>query len=101
MRLICSQRKHPLCRRDYVKQLFHRQKLESGLFCELTDKELKDSYVEYTLLYDTIANRITISANFLRDNFNTPRASLMSEPKAVKFEYSFDISHHLPTLYMS
>ncbi|HEN7350206.1 TPA: hypothetical protein U7J88_002103, partial [Streptococcus agalactiae] len=28
--------------------------------CELTDKELKDSYVEYTLLYDTIASRISI-----------------------------------------
>ena len=26
----------------------------------LTDKEFKDSYVEYTLLYDTIANRISI-----------------------------------------
>ena len=36
------------------------RKLESGLYCELTDKELKDSYVEYTLLYDTIANRISI-----------------------------------------
>ena len=30
------------------------------MYCELTDKELKDSYVEYTLLYDTIANRISI-----------------------------------------
>ena len=28
--------------------------------CELTDKELKDSYVEYTLLYDMIARRISI-----------------------------------------
>ena len=36
------------------------KKLESGLYCELTDKELKDSYVEYTLLYDIIANRISI-----------------------------------------
>lgn len=36
------------------------KKLESGLFCELVEKELKDSYVEYTLLYDTIANRISI-----------------------------------------
>ena len=33
---------------------------KDGLYCELTDKELKDSYVEYTLLYDTIANRISI-----------------------------------------
>jgi len=43
-------------------QLLHlEKKLESGLYCELTDKELKDSYVEYTLLYDTIANRISIA----------------------------------------
>lgn len=35
-------------------------KLESGLYCELTDKTLHDGYVEYTLLYDMIANRITI-----------------------------------------
>lgn len=45
----------------YQDQLLHlEKKLESGLYCELTDKELKDSYVEYTLLYDTIANRIYI-----------------------------------------
>ena len=44
----------------YQDQLLHlEKKLESGLYCELTDKELKDSYVEYTLLYDTIANRIS------------------------------------------
>lgn len=36
------------------------KKLESGLYCELVDKVLHDSYIEYTLLYDTIANRITI-----------------------------------------
>jgi hypothetical protein len=41
----------------YQDQLLH---LENGLYCELTGKELKDSYVEYTLLYDTIANRISI-----------------------------------------
>ena len=35
-------------------------KLESGLYCELTDKTLHDGYIEYTLLYDMIANRITI-----------------------------------------
>lgn len=45
----------------YQDQLLHlEKKLESGLYCELTNKELKDSYVEYTLLYDTIANRISI-----------------------------------------
>src|SRR5699024_6784286 len=47
--------------RIYQDQLLHlEKKLESGLYCELTDKELKDSYVEYTLLYDTIANRLSI-----------------------------------------
>ena len=45
----------------YQDQLLHlEKKLESGLYCELTDKELKDSYVEYTLLYDTISSRISI-----------------------------------------
>ena len=37
------------------------KKLETGLYCELVSKELHDSYVEYVLLYDTIANRITIN----------------------------------------
>ena len=36
------------------------KKLESGLYCELTDKILYDSFVEYTMLYDMIANRISI-----------------------------------------
>ncbi|OTO65572.1 FtsK/SpoIIIE family cell division protein [Enterococcus sp. 12E11_DIV0728] len=46
----------------YQDQLLHlEKKLETGLYCELVDKELKDSYVEYTLLYDTIANRISIN----------------------------------------
>lgn len=45
----------------YQDQLLKlEKKLESGLYCELVDKELKDSYVEYTLLYDMIANRISI-----------------------------------------
>jgi len=43
---------------DQLLQL--EKKLETGLYCELVDKELKDSYAEYVLLYDTIANRITI-----------------------------------------
>ena len=30
------------------------------LYCDLTDKTLHDGYIEYTLLYDMIANRITI-----------------------------------------
>ena len=30
------------------------------MYCELTDKTLHDGYIEYTLLYDMIANRITI-----------------------------------------
>ena len=45
----------------YQDQLLRLEdKLESGLYCELTDKTLYDGYVEYTLLYDTIANRISI-----------------------------------------
>lgn len=46
----------------YQDQLLHlEKKLETGLYCELTDRVLLDSFVEYTLLYDMIANRITIA----------------------------------------
>ncbi|MGO3170111.1 MAG: FtsK/SpoIIIE domain-containing protein [Bavariicoccus seileri] len=45
----------------YQDQLLHLEnKLETGLYCELVEKTLKDSYVEYVLLYDTIGNRISI-----------------------------------------
>lgn len=45
----------------YQDQLLNLEdKLESGLYCELTDKVLHDGYIEYTLLYDMIANRISI-----------------------------------------
>lgn len=45
----------------YQEQLLQlEKKLETGLYCELVDKILKDSYVEYVLLYDTITNRIGI-----------------------------------------
>ena len=45
----------------YQDQLLNlEKKLESGLYCELISKELKDSYIEYVLLYDTISNRISI-----------------------------------------
>lgn len=45
----------------YQDQLLKlEKKLESGLYCELVSKELKDSFVEYSLLYDMIANRISI-----------------------------------------
>lgn len=45
----------------YQDQLLNlEKKLETGLYCELVDKELKDSCVEYTLFYDTIASRISI-----------------------------------------
>src|SRR5690625_6832045 len=37
------------------------KKLESGLYCELVSKELHDTYVEYVLFYDMIANRISIN----------------------------------------
>ncbi|MCT1903527.1 FtsK/SpoIIIE domain-containing protein [Oceanobacillus sojae] len=42
-------------------------KLESGLYCELVSKELHDSYVEYVLYYDMIANRITIDEVIAQD----------------------------------
>ncbi|EOI55483.1 FtsK/SpoIIIE domain-containing protein [Enterococcus gilvus] len=46
---------------SYQDQLLHlEKKLESGLYCELVEKELRDSFVVYTLLYDTISNRISI-----------------------------------------
>src|SRR5699024_23220 len=45
----------------YQEQLLNLEnKLESGLYCELVSKELHDSFVEYTLLYDTINSRISI-----------------------------------------
>ncbi|EAE0903768.1 DNA translocase FtsK [Listeria monocytogenes] len=50
---------------DQLLQL--EKKLETGLFCELVDKELKESYIEYTLLYDTIASRITIDEVIVKD----------------------------------
>lgn len=53
---------------SYQVQLLHLEtKLESGLYCELTDKVLQDSFVEYTLLYDTIANRIGIDEVVCQD----------------------------------
>lgn len=50
---------------DQLLQL--EKKLETGLFCELVDKELKESYVEYTLLYDTINSRIRIDEVTAKD----------------------------------
>lgn len=50
---------------DQLLQL--EKKLETGLFCELVNKELKESYIEYTLLYDTIASRITIDEVIAKD----------------------------------
>lgn len=45
----------------YQEQLLNlEEKLESGLYCEMTDKVLHDGYIEYTLLYDMVANRISI-----------------------------------------
>ena len=45
----------------YQDQLLHlEKKLETGLYCELVSKELRDSHMEYVLLYDTIANRLSI-----------------------------------------
>lgn len=46
---------------SYQEQLLYlEKKLESGLYCELVDKELEESFVVYTLLYDAISNRIMI-----------------------------------------
>ena len=46
----------------YQEPLLHLEtKLESGLYCELISRELRDGFVEYTLLYDMVANRIPIS----------------------------------------
>lgn len=46
----------------YQEPLLHLEtKLESGLYCELISRELRDGYVEYTLLYDMVANRIPIA----------------------------------------
>ena len=52
----------------YQDQLLNlEKKLESGLYCELVSKELKYSYIEYVLLYDTIANRISINDVKVKD----------------------------------
>lgn len=46
----------------YQDQLLHlEKKLETGLYCELIVKELRESYVQYELLYDTIGSRIDIN----------------------------------------
>lgn len=45
----------------YQDQLLRlEEKLETGLYCECIMKELKESYVEYTFLYNMIENRISI-----------------------------------------
>jgi DNA segregation ATPase FtsK/SpoIIIE and related proteins len=65
----------------YQDQLLHLEKrLETGLYCELVDKELKDSFVEYVLLYDTITNRITIDKAIAKNG----RLKLM---ESVYWEY--------------
>ena len=43
---------------DQLLQLENR--LESGLYCELVEKELKENFVEYVLFYDMIANRLSL-----------------------------------------
>lgn len=46
---------------QYQEQLLKlEKKLESGLYCELVEKELKEGFVEYVLFYDMIANRLSI-----------------------------------------
>src|SRR5699024_11008284 len=55
-------------------------KLERGLYCELVSKELHDSYVEYVLFYDMIANRISIDEVVAQNG----RLKLM---KSMEWEY--------------
>lgn len=43
---------------DQLLQL--EEKLETGLYCECIMKELKESYIEYTFLYNMQENRISI-----------------------------------------
>lgn len=69
---------------DQLLQL--EKKLETGLFCELVDKELKESYIEYTLLYDTIASRITINEVVAKDG----RLKLMN-----KVYWAYDSLPHM------
>src|SRR5699024_2146069 len=42
-------------------------RLESGLYCELVSKELRDSYAQDTRFYDRIANRISIDEVIAQD----------------------------------
>lgn len=45
----------------YQEQLQNlEKKLEPGLYCELTSKELKEFYMEYNFLYDMVSTRIKI-----------------------------------------
>ena len=47
---------------SYQEQLSKlEKKLESGLYCELVSRELTNGFIEYTMLYDMIGNRISIS----------------------------------------
>lgn len=47
--------------KSYQDQLLSlEKKFETGLFCEVISKELKDGLVEYTLLCDILNNRISI-----------------------------------------
>ncbi len=65
----------------YQEPLLHLEsKLESGLYCELVSRELRDGFVLYTLLYDMVADRISIDEAKARDG----RLRLM---KNVWWEY--------------
>lgn len=54
--------------KNQEKLLNLESKLESGLFCECIMKELKESYIEYTLLYNLMENRIRIDEMIVKDN---------------------------------
>ena len=65
------------------------------MYCELTDKELKDSYVEYTLLYDTIASRISIDENE-DDLINVSATNDDSEiVKKVMYKWNCSVSDYV------
>lgn len=67
----------------YQDQLLHLEnKLETGLYCELVEKTLKDSYVEYVLLYDTIGNRIGIEDVVAQDQYDATQEISMEEAQA-------------------
>lgn len=98
----------------YQDQLLHlEKKLETGLYCELVSKELHDSYVEYVLLYDTIANRILFNlisnvirygndgkylGIFLREDKANIYIDVTDKGKGIKKEFASNVFDRLYTM---